>query len=1128
MPAGPQTADGFVGRAHELAVLRAAFREAAAGDARLALVAGEPGIGKTELARAFAREARAGGALVLWGSAWEDGGAPPYWPWVQVLRSYGRQAGAKALAEAAGLQADVLAQLLPELGRARESGAAPGSGAALEPGSPARFALFEAVCTVLDRASQTTPLAVILDDLHAAGRPSVLLLRFAAAARLSRVLLLATYRAAEARLDADVGDVITTLESVAAPLALTGLSGDEIRLMLPGAEAGTVAVVQRRSEGNPLFVAQVARLLGHGAARVEEVPVPAGIRQAIRRQVARLGEAPVAAADSEARVAAADSEARAEGADRAISAGEVLATAAALGPGVDPALVAAMLGVAAGPVARLCDDATEIGLLRAGHDVGEVYRFGHALIRETLYAELTPRARAETHRRVAETLEGRTGHGHAELAYHFLRAAPASGEAAARAVEHSRLAGQDALSALAYEEAATHFRRALDVQGRAAQATPASRCELLLSLAEALTKTGPDPAAARVLDEAVTLARGAGEPRLLAAAALLTAQHLDFNAPADTAVALLREAAGALGPADHALRARTQARLAIALAPDPDGARAAAEQAVRSAREATARDPDGGAAAALATALVAQHHVLWGTQDPRDALADAGEIVAAARRAHDPGTELDGRVLCLTHLLELGDGPASQRILPELDRLAGSLRQPAARLVALSRHSTLAALTGDFPRAAELARQAWQTGRAAGLPDAGSVYWGQLFAIWLHADLPGQDEQWMEQELRELVARSHLSVAHAAALVQIDAAHGAAEQARGRLDELVGTGLGALRPDTVYVWALAQLARCCTVLRAARHAPRLYQALAPYAGRTAVAAGAVMCAGSTDFYLAGLAALDGDTPAALRHYRAAAGCHRRLGARPMLARTLHEYGLLLSQQSAAEDLRGASAALAEARAIAAECGMTKLVAAPGRSRPPAPDASLTLNREDDYWLIGYAGQQARVPDSLGLRYLDLLIRNPGRELGALELVQLAAATGAAGTGAAGTGVRADGLRDVSAAPADEVLDQQARAAYRERLTGLEEELAEAEEWHDTERASRLRAERDFLVRELAAATGLGGRPRRLGSEAERARINVTRAIRAAVSRIRERAPDAAAHLDDAIRTGARCCYAPVG
>ena len=238
-------------------------------------------------------------------------------------------------------------------------------------------------------------------------------------------------------------------------------------------------------------------------------------------------------------------------------------------------------------------------------------------------------------------------------------------------------------------------------------------------------------------------------------------------------------------------------------------------------RDPDAHDPDGAAAAtALATALTARHYVLWGSQDPADALAAADEIVTAAQRAREPETELDGRVLRLTHLLELGDGPAAQRVLPELGRMADALRQPAARLAALSRRSTLATLTGDFASAIECARQAFETGQAAGLPDAGAVYWGQLFAIWLHADLPDDDEQWMERELRDLVARSYMSVAHAAALVQIEAAHGAVEQARGRLDELATTGLESLRPDMLYLWALAELARGCVLLRAAptRHA----------------------------------------------------------------------------------------------------------------------------------------------------------------------------------------------------------------------------------------------------------------------------------------------------------------------
>ena len=388
---------------------------------------------------------------------------------------------------------------------------------------------------------------------------------------------------------------------------------------------------------------------------------------------------------------------------------------------------------------------------------------------------------------------------------------------------------------------------------------------------------------------------------------------------------------------------------------------------MQDAREAVTRDPDGGAAAAaLATALAAWHYVLWGTQDPADALVAADEIVTAAQRAREPETELDGRVLRLTHLLELGNGPAAQRVLPELDRLAESLRQPSVRLVALSRRSTLAALAGDFaPRPSSPGRPS-RPGRRRGLPDAGAVYWGQLFAIWLHTGLPGDDELWMERELRDLVARSYLSVAHAAAL--------SPDRGRRRRRRAGPRAAGRTRrhraghdaPRHAVRLALRLLARDCVVLRAAAHAPRLYQALTPYAGRAAVAAGAVMCAGSTDFYLAGLAAVNGDTAAADRHYRVAAGCHRRLGARPMLAHTLHEHAQLLRQQEK-------HAALGEARAIANDCGMTKLLAVLDQyNHPDQPGpGAFTLNQEDDFWLVGYVDAVTRVPDSLGLRYLDL-------------------------------------------------------------------------------------------------------------------------------------------------------------
>jgi hypothetical protein len=331
-----------------------------------------------------------------------------------------------------------------------------------------------------------------------------------------------------------------------------------------------------------------------------------------------------------------------------------------------------------------------------------------------------------------------------------------------------------------------------------------------------------------------------------------------------------------------------------------------------------------------------------------------------------------------------------------------------------------------------------------------------------------------------------------------------------------------MRPDMVYVWALAMLARGCCVLGSRQHAMHLYQGLLPFADQAAVAAGAVMCAGSVSRYLGGLAALSGHTAAAEEHLKAAIAHHRRLGARPLLARTLHEYAQLLSARAAGPDLARAAEALAEARAIAGECGMTKLAAILNEQQP-ATAGPVMLEREGGYWAVRHAGTVARLPDSLGLRCLDLLIRNPGRELAVLDIIQLASPAPASTTSAR-PAPPGPAQHTVTATAADDILDARALAEFRRRLAELDDDLAEAEQWNDIERASRARTERDFLLRELASATGIHGRPRRLGSQSERARVNVTRAIRSAIDRIRTHNPDAAAHLDHAVRTGTYCSY----
>src|SRR5262249_52093490 len=181
-------------------------------------------------------------------------------------------------------------------------------------------------------------------------------------------------------------------------------------------------------------------------------------------------------------------------------------------------------------------------------------------------------------------------------------------------------------------------------------------------------------------------------------------------------------------------------------------------------------------------------------------------------------------------------------------------------------------------------------------------------------------------------------------------------------------------------------------------------------------------------------------------------------------------------------------------------------------------------REGEYWSIAFAGQGFRLKDVKGLHYLAYLLRNPGREFHVLDLA--AAGQGGQAGGLQVSPARDDDLRPARLSDTGPVLDERAKTAYRARLRDLEEELAEATSWADPVRAARARQEMQFLADELAAAVGLGGRDRKTGSAAERARVNITKAVKIALSRIRAHSPALASHLDATIHTGTFCSYAP--
>jgi non-specific serine/threonine protein kinase len=174
-----------------------------------------------------------------------------------------------------------------------------------------------------------------------------------------------------------------------------------------------------------------------------------------------------------------------------------------------------------------------------------------------------------------------------------------------------------------------------------------------------------------------------------------------------------------------------------------------------------------------------------------------------------------------------------------------------------------------------------------------------------------------------------------------------------------------------------------------------------------------------------------------------------------------------------------------------------------------------LRREGDVWRLEYEGRARFVKDAKGLRHLALLLANPGVEFHAVDIVGAAEAT----TGA--PDARAAGDGDAGAQ-----LDAQAKREYRTRLEDLRAEIEEAEEFNDPERAARAREEMEFIARELSSAVGLGGRDRRAASNAERARVNVTRAVKGVIRRITAEDESLGRELETTVHTGYFCRYEP--
>ena len=573
--------------------------------------------------------------------------------------------------------------------------------------------------------------------------------------------------------------------------------------------------------------------------------------------------------------------------------------------------------------------------------------------------------------------------------------------------------------------------------------------------------------------------------------------HLALHAPSQAwflgvdvnLIRLVETAAGRA--ADDRTRARLLARLARELLGDASAGRRRrqlCDEALALARRA-------GDQRVLAEVLDARLHALWDPASAEDRLAAGSQIMELARAAGDPVGERRGLFWRFTALMELGQVAEAESALALFEQQAEAAGDAEAAVMAKARHGMLAALRGRYDEAGRLAGEVLQEARRIRLPDADNL-WRTLHGMVLKDR--GGDRAALTAGVEHMlrIARQSPGHFHDASAAMILAWAGRHTEAGVELERALPRVLAGSGPR--WLGAMAGLAYVAAAAGDTCAAARIYDALEPYRGRLVVFGGAVMTMEPVCHYLGLLAMTLGRPGQAAACLTEAISLEEEIGALPYLAYSLDA---LAGALDGAGDAGAAVRARSRARSIAERLGMTVLLE---RMAPAAGEWRLTRDGED--WLLDAGGEHARLRDGRGLHYLRALLAAPGRDIPAFEL-----AAGGGGLVASGGGP---------------VLDQAARRAYRRRLTELGAELDRADRAGDPARARRAEAERQALLDELRRASGLAGRPRGTSPEAERARVSVTRTLRATLARIAERAPLAAAHLQASIRTGRRCRYEP--
>ncbi|MDO9355404.1 MAG: AAA family ATPase, partial [Solirubrobacteraceae bacterium] len=866
----------LVGRELPLAALESALTRSTGGELQTVVLGGEPGIGKTRLCSELAQRAHAAGALVLFGRCDEEP-LLPHQPFIEGLRQYIAGADPVALGAQLGPGGGELLRILPELAARVPSLPVPVQG---DP-EGARFRLFEAVGSLLANVCRQRPVVLVLDDLHWADKPTLLLLRYLTRALpTSRLLVLGTYRETEVDAGHPFAATLAELRTTAGftPIGLGRLDEADVDRLVAdhraagGADASTDDGVgaehsghriYEETDGNPFFVVEMLSHLEETGGAGLGLGVPEGVKDVIARRLARL--------DTDANRA--------------------LAIASIVGRDFQLGVLDGMSDLGEDRLADVLETAAQAHVIEEVAGTVGQFTFSHALTRETVYGMLTNTRRALLHRRAAVVIEARhaadLGPHRAELAHHFECAG--TPEDFVRATEHRAAAGDRDLALLAYEQAARHFRRAaalirqLGMEGGEGQ-----RCDLVIAQGEAERQSG-DAAYRETLLEGARLAGEIDDAGRLARAVLANNRELFSSAQGvdQERVAAIRAALAAQPDVDSAVRAELLALLAVEqlAGPDWEGRRALADDAVAMARRVGDRRTLG--------AVVQRRYVaLWGPQTVAQRRADAEETGAIGIELGDPMLTFAGAALGSIVAMEAGDPARADELLDRVAPLVRQLGQPVLRWYEVVCHAKRTTMNGHPLDAERLAREAFEVGQEAGQPDVVAWFFLQTVAARLAGGRLGADDP----DLPLLFSMPGLSLPvspeytpSASVGLQMESTKaltfseiGRFDEARHHLGVAMANGLRDLSHDfaALSIPAFAAVAACHLGDRA--KAEVLHRVIEPH--RAQFVDSGAMWLGAAPHYLARLEVLLGRPEDADASFAAAAERYAELGADAWLAR----------------------------------------------------------------------------------------------------------------------------------------------------------------------------------------------------------------------------------------------------